>query len=212
MALYIKHDRLRQGSTDILNPHGKMRGIDKVGSTMVLRDGFKASSSSSATEGFVSRGKSAGWGRRRSRWTHTDLNPKIFASGTNYINNGSASSSLTSDYGSYSLHKTVWDYKQSGNIYTFTVGSNAEGSLRFRATADPDNAPRSNSGNDRTLRLRKNGSNIKSVGASAYRNAVLDFTTTVAAGDVFILYMDNASDWRDLGGFERIISIYITGA
>lgn len=134
-----------------------MHGVVKSGSKMILSDGFKADHTNSAEPRFVARVKGGNSRGKRRRWTHVDLNPKVFAAGTNYINNGSASSALTSDHGSYSLHRTVWDYKQSGNIYTFTVGSNAEGSLRFRATADPDNAPRSNSGNDRTLRLRKNG-------------------------------------------------------
>lgn len=142
---------------------------------------------------------------------HGKSNIIPFVAGTRYVNNGSKTSSLTSSLGSYSLHRTVWDYRQSGNIFTFTVGSIAAGTLRFQATADPDNAPRSNSGNDRQLILRRNGSNIASVWAGAYRNAVLNTVQTANSGDVFTLYMNNSGDWRDLGGFERIKSIYITG-
>lgn len=134
-----------------------------------------------------------------------------FVSGTNYVSNGSATSSLNSNFGSWSLHQTVWDYGQSGYIWTFTVASNATGTLRVRSTCDPDDAPRSNSGDDRILRLYKNGGQIASVSNAAYRNAVMDTNVSVSGGDVLKLYMDNSLDWRDLGAFERIVSIYITG-
>ena len=140
----------------------------------------------------------------------TNLIP--FVSGTNYVSNGSATGSLTSAYGSWSLHQTVWDYQESGYIWTFTAGSLATGSLRIRTTADPDPAPRSNSGNDRELKLYKNGSHIGTAGNSAYRDAVFDATYSVSGGDQFKMYMNNSMDWRDLGGFERIVNIYITGA
>ena len=135
-----------------------------------------------------------------------------YVSGTHYVSNGSASSSLNSNFGTYTLHKTVWDYQESGYIWTFTVASNATGSLRFRSTADPDAAPRSNSGNDRILRLYKNGSQVASTSAPANQNATLDKTYSTTGGDVWKMYMDNSIDWRDLGGFERITNIYITGA
>jgi len=136
----------------------------------------------------------------------------IYSSGTAYISNGSTTSNLNSNLGTYTLHNTVWDYRQSGNIFTFTAGSSALGSLRFRATADPDNAPRSNSGNDRELILYKNGTVVNTASAVANNNAVLDTTQVVNNGDVFVLYMNNSMDWRDLGGFERIIGINIDGA
>lgn len=136
----------------------------------------------------------------------------IYADGTAYVTNGSAQSALNSNLGSFSLHQTVWDYQESGNIFTFTAGANAAGTLRFRATADPDDAPRSNSGNDRYLRLRKNGTQVASASAAANNNANLDTEQPVANGDVFTLYMDNSADWRDLGGFERILNIHIDGA
>lgn len=140
----------------------------------------------------------------------TNLLP--YVSGTHYVSNGSATGSLTSAYGSWSLHNTVWDYQQSGYIWTFTVGSLATGSLRFRSTADPDPAPRNNSGNDRELKLYKNGSNVANVSNVASGNAVMDKTYSTTGGDVWKLYMNNSYDWRDLGGFERITNIYITGA
>ena len=136
----------------------------------------------------------------------------IYSSGTAYVSNGSATGNLNGNLGSYSLHNTVWDYQQSGNILTFTAGSNALGSLRFRATADPDAAPRNNSGNDRELRLYKNGTVVNSVSNVASGNAVMDTTQSVSGGDVFVLYMNNSMDWRDLGGFERITNIHIDGA
>ena len=135
-----------------------------------------------------------------------------YVSGTHYVSNGSSTSSLNSNFGTYSLHQTVWDYQESGYVWTFTVASNATGSLRFRSTADPDPAPRSNSGNDRYLRLYKNGSQVASTSAPANQNATIDKTYSTAGGDVWKLYMDNSADWRDLGGFERITNIYITGA
>lgn len=135
-----------------------------------------------------------------------------YISGTHYVSNGSATSSLNSDFGTYTLHRTVWDYRQSGYIWTFTVASNATGSLRFRSTADPDAAPRNNSGNDRILRLYKNGGQVASATAVASGNATIDRTYSTTGGDVWKLYMDNSLDWRDLGGFERITNIYITGA
>ena len=134
-----------------------------------------------------------------------------FVAGTNYVSNGSATGSLNSNFGSWSLHQTVWDYGQSGYIWTFTVASNATGTLRVRSTCDPDNAPRSNSGDDRILRLYKNGGQIATVSNAAFRNAVMDTNVSVSGGDVLRLYMDNSLDWRDLGAFERIVSIYITG-
>ena len=140
----------------------------------------------------------------------TNLLP--FVSGTHYVSNGSATGSLTSAHGSWSLHNTVWDFQQSGYIWTFTVGSLGTGSLRFRSTADPDPAPRSNSGNDRSLRLYKNGSHVATADAVASNNAVMDRTFSTSGGDVWKLYMYNAMDWRDLGGFERITNIYVTGA
>lgn len=140
----------------------------------------------------------------------TNLLP--FVSGTHYVSNGSATSSLTSGHGSWSLHNTVWDFGHSGYIWTFTVGSLGTGSLRFRSTADPDPAPRSNSGNDRELKLYKNGSHVATAGAVASNNAVFDATYSTTGGDVWRLYMNNAMDWRDLGGFERITNIYVTGA
>jgi len=135
-----------------------------------------------------------------------------YISGTHYVSNGSATGSLNSNFGTYTLHNTVWDYQQSGYIWTFTVASNATGSLRFRSTADPDAAPRSNSGNDRILRLYKNGSQVASASAPANQNATIDKTYSTTGGDVWKMYMDNSIDWRDLGGFERITNIYITGA
>lgn len=140
----------------------------------------------------------------------TNLLP--YANGTDYVSNGSATSSLTSDYGSFTLHNTVWDFGVSGYIWTFTTGTLTTGSLRIRSTADPDPAPRSNSGNDRELKLYKNGTHILTVGAVADQNAVMDTTQTITGGDEFKLYMNNAMDWRDLGGFERIVNIYISGA
>lgn len=136
----------------------------------------------------------------------------VYSSGTAYVTNGSSTGNLNSNFGSYTLHNTVWDYQQSGNILTFTAGTNALGSLRFRATADPDPAPRSNSGNDRQLILYKNGTSVYTVGAAASSNAVMDTTQSVSGGDVFVLYMNNSMDWRDLGGFERIVNIHIDGA
>lgn len=140
----------------------------------------------------------------------TNLLP--FVSGTHYVSNGSATGSLTSAHGSWSLHSTVWDFGQSGYIWTFTVGSLGTGSLRFRSTADPDAAPRNNSGNDRELKLYKNGSQVASAYNVASGNAVMDRTFSTSGGDVWRLYMNNSMDWRDLGGFERITNIYVTGA
>ena len=139
----------------------------------------------------------------------TNLLP--YVNGTDYVSNGSATSSLTSDYGTFTLHNTVWDYQQSGYIWTFTTGTLTTGSLRIRSTADPDAAPRNNSGNDRELKLYKNGTNIVNVSAAASNNAILDTTQTITGGDEFKLYMNNSMDWRDLGGFERIVNIYISG-
>ena len=131
-------------------------------------------------------------------------------SGTTYVSNGSATGSLTSAVGSWTLHKTVFDYQQSGNIWTFQASSLLTGTMRVRTNINPTNT--SNSGDDRILRLYRNGSQIGAWSTAAHNTLVVDTNVSISPSDTLVAYMDNSIDWRDLGSYEVIENVYLTGA
>lgn len=131
---------------------------------------------------------------------------------TYYVQNSSATGNI-SQVGSWTANFLGnWGYQQSGTAWTFN--SIAQGNITVQSTISPQGSwARSNSGDDRGIILRRNGSNITSAYTSAFRTTSINTTISISPGDVITLYVDNSMDWRYLGSSgELVYNVNIIGA